>query len=157
MSHVPIQCYITDILQVFSGHQPYHSLRTEIAVIGAKMRGVAPFSQLTGVDEGIQRVAQQCWSREFERRPSVAEITDFFWSRTDIRETMNKFLLNLAVKSIPQTHLMECDRCADDVSDPSSNLKRMWVQESGITEVGMLTWVDGIVHNGSVNRSLSRQ
>lgn len=39
VSHFPIHCYIADILQVFSGHQPYHGLRTKIAVIDAKMRG----------------------------------------------------------------------------------------------------------------------
>lgn len=57
------------------------------------------------------------------------------------------------MKSIPQTHfsVTECDHCADDVSDPSSNLKCMWVWESGIAEVGMLARIDGIAVNGLVN------
>lgn len=90
------------------------------------------------------------------RLPTLLTSSSSTWLWTNIAETINKFLLNLAVKSIPQTHfsVTECDHCADDVSDPSSNLKCMWVWESGIAEVGMLARIDGIVVNGLVNRSL---
>lgn len=90
------------------------------------------------------------------RLPTLLTSSSSTWLWTNIAETINKFLLNLAVKSIPQTHfsVTECDHCANDVSDPSSNLKCMWVWESGIAEVGMLARIDGIAVNGLVNRSL---
>ncbi|KAG1906274.1 kinase-like domain-containing protein, partial [Suillus fuscotomentosus] len=151
-----IYSYGCIMMQVFSGRQPYHNIRNSIAVMGAKMRGIEPFSQLTGVDEDIQEVSQRCWLREIRQRPLVADIADFFWLRTDIKETTKKFLSNLAVNIIPQTVLTKCSHYADDFSHPSSTLECKWLQESGITEVAVKTMSDNVDSQSDLDKIHSR-
>ncbi|KAG1868007.1 kinase-like domain-containing protein, partial [Suillus tomentosus] len=151
-----IYSYGCIMMQVFSGRQPYHNISRYLAVMVAKMQGIEPFSQLTGVDEDIQVVARRCWSSEIEQRPLVANIVGFCWLRTNIAETTKKFLSNLAVTSIPQTVLMKCDHYTDDFSYPSSNVKCKWLRESGITEVAVKTMTDNVDNQTDLDKIHSR-
>ncbi|KAG2352496.1 kinase-like domain-containing protein, partial [Suillus spraguei] len=69
-----IYSYGCVVMQVFSRCQPYHGIMSSFAVLNAKMQGIKPFSQLAGIDEDIQVVANQCWASEIEQRPLVANI-----------------------------------------------------------------------------------
>ncbi|KAG2139327.1 kinase-like domain-containing protein [Suillus clintonianus] len=83
-----VYAYGCIMMRVFSGHQPYHHVKGgAIAIMGAVLRGVEPFPQLTDIDEGIQRFARQCLLRNSEHRPLIAQIVEFLWSQTNITET----------------------------------------------------------------------
>jgi hypothetical protein len=127
---------------------------SSFAVLNAKMQGIKPFSQLAGIDEDIQVVANQCWASEIEQRPLVANIVGFCWLWTNISETIKKFLSHSAVKLIPQTALSNCDRGSDSFSHPGSTLQCEWSRESGITKVSAFIWIVSTMHNRSVDRLL---
>jgi hypothetical protein len=142
---------------VFSGHQPYHSIKAA-ALMRTILAGTKPFSQLTDLDE-IQQYAQRCLSRNSEDRPVIAHIVDFLWEQTNIAETMKSTLSKLAVNQISAAFLTKCDRHADDVDVFSVVLKCKLVHEAGMTaetEVSVFVWTRGIVHTTSVDRSRSR-
>ncbi|KAG2033156.1 kinase-like domain-containing protein [Suillus americanus] len=135
------------MMQVFSGHQPYRHIKSIYAVMSAMSRGVEPFSQLTNIDEEIQRFARLCLSRNREYRPLVGKIVEFLWPQTNIAETMKTMLskLPVTVKHISEAVLTKFDYHADDSDVLGAALKYKWVHESGETEVSAFLWIHGTV------------
>ncbi|KAG2033961.1 kinase-like domain-containing protein [Suillus americanus] len=152
-----VYAYGCIMMRVFFGRQPYHRMKGAIAIMGAVLRGTEPFSQLTCIDEEIQRFARQCLLRDSERRPSIACIVEFLWSQANIAETTLKMMLSeLPVKQILKEVLRKCDCRANDLEVLGATLKCMWVHESSETEVSAFILIQEFGGNASVNRSRSR-
>ncbi|KAG1785067.1 kinase-like domain-containing protein [Suillus plorans] len=124
------------MMQVFSGNQPYAWIRSVIHIMGALQRGRKPFSQLAGISEEIQQIAQLCWSRSREDRPLIGQIMEFLWSHIDIVKTIKTMLsqLPVAVTQISQAVLTKCDY-SNGLDVLGAALKCKWVHESREIEI----------------------
>lgn len=152
-----VYAYGCIMMRVFSGYQPFHRMKGAIAIMGAVLRGTEPFSQLTGIDEEIQRFARQCLRKESEHRPSIAHIVTFLWSQTDITETdMMMMLSKLPVTQISKTVLKKCDYYANDLNVLGATLKCKWVHESSETEVAIKTLRDSINSQNDMEKTCNR-
>ncbi|KAG1882474.1 kinase-like domain-containing protein [Suillus subluteus] len=87
------------MLRLLCGHVPYRWLRQPFLVIAAKVAGIEPFRQFTGVEEAHQVYSLKCLSVNPEDRPGASEIVEFLeedywtdWSRTDIQSYKNLYL-----------------------------------------------------------------
>ncbi|KAG1723667.1 kinase-like domain-containing protein [Suillus paluster] len=65
------------MLQLFSGQKPYFPLRDAYHIIAARIGGMAPFRQLTDIDEGHTQYLLRCLSVNFNARPKAQEIVAF--------------------------------------------------------------------------------
>jgi hypothetical protein len=132
------KCHVADIMQVFTGNQPYAWLTNVLSVMGAMQKGRIPFRVL-GSGE-IERFAQLCLSSDGKHRPSVGKIVEFLWSQTNIAQTMKTMLSQLpfTVTPILQEVLMKCDYHPDGLDVLDAALKCKWVvHESSEIEVGV--------------------
>jgi serine/threonine protein kinase len=136
--------HIADMMQVFSGYQPYANITSILAVMGALQKGRKPFSQLTGINEEIQQFAQLCWSRNREDRPLIATIVVSLTAWANIAETLKTLLSQLP--QISQAALTKCDYHPDGLDVLGATLKYKWVVHgSNETEVSVFVWIYGIV------------
>ncbi|KAG1906275.1 kinase-like domain-containing protein [Suillus fuscotomentosus] len=145
-----IYSYGCILMQVFSGHQPYHDIKAA-ALIQAILTGTKPFSQLTDFHK-IQQYAQRCLSTNSEDRPVIAHIVEFLWEQTNIAETMETMLPKTVTK-IPKADLVKCDRHADDVDVLGAALKCKWVHK---IEVTVKTLMDDIHNQNDLNKMCNR-
>jgi serine/threonine protein kinase len=148
-----------DIMQVFSGRQPYAHCTNALAVMRAIVTGREPFRQLVGINEEFKQFAQLCLSGSMEHRPLVAKIVEFLWSQTNITEAMKTMLpqLPVTVTQISQTVLTKCDYPHDGLNVLGEALKCKWVVHgSNEIEVGVFVWIYGTACNPLVDRSQSR-
>jgi hypothetical protein len=153
------KCHVADIMQVFSGRQPYAGLTNTFSVMRAMQKGREPFSKLDGIGEEIQQLAQLSFSRDMERRPLVGKIVEFLWSQTNIAQTMKTMLsqLPVTVTQISQAVLMKCDYHPNGLDLLGAALKCKWVVHgSSEIEVGVFVKIYGTACNPLVDRSRSR-
>lgn len=145
------------MMQVFTGGRPFAWLTNISSIIGAMLKGRAPFR---GLDSGeIERFAQLCWSRNWEYRPLVGQIVEFLWSQTNIAQTMKTMLsqLPVTVTQISQAALMKCDYHPDGLDVLGAALKCKWVVHgSSKIEVAVKTLRNDVDSQIDINKIFNR-
>jgi hypothetical protein len=96
------------------------------------MTGRPPFRKITGVEEDLEQLAQQCLLGSSER-PPMSRIIDVLEPRIDVSKALMELLSKLRVNQITKAALSICDN--DDRGSMSGTLKYNWLQGPGTTVV----------------------
>lgn len=78
--HTPFDSmYTPDIMQLFSGQQPYFWLKQAMSVSAARIKGTAPFrvSQISHAEDYYKEYSLRCLSTDIRNRPDVSGIVKF--------------------------------------------------------------------------------